>query len=394
MLGTRPEAVKLFPVIRTLQGDDRFDVSVVTTGQHREMVAQILTPFGIELLEDLDIMRLDQTLTDIVTGVMPRLDDVYSRVEPDIVIVQGDTTSAFAAGLSAFHRRIRVAHLEAGLRSFDRFHPYPEESNRRMLSAVTDLHLAPTAPSAENLLREGVNRDEIVITGNTTIDSLLITLNTPDVQRDDGLPRLRDAHRLVLVTLHRRESWSVEPGADGDQELPLEAILRSIAQVARQYCDVDFVYPVHRNPRVREPAEKILGGLDNVLLEEPLDYIPFVRLMARASVILTDSGGIQEEAPSLGVPVLVARRTTERPEGLQFGSSELVGTDPEAIEAALVKHLSAPPRPQHALGEGSRPNPFGDGKAGERVAEALLYSLGFGDRPAEFAGLASFEKSL
>jgi UDP-N-acetylglucosamine 2-epimerase (non-hydrolysing) len=385
ILGTRPEAIKLFPVIRALAAEPRIATQVVVTGQHREMVDQILGPFGIVPDHDLDIMREDQSLNDIVCRVIPSLEALYAGTRPRLILVQGDTTSAFCAGLAAFHRRIGVAHVEAGLRSFNRFHPYPEEANRRMLGAVTDLHLAATPGSADNLVREGVPRDDIVITGNPVIDSLFQTLERRDLletHRVREVP-LAPGGRLVLITLHRRENWLQT--SDGAGLTPLDGVLGAIAAAAGEHPDVRFVYPVHRNPRVQAPARRILAGLPNVHLLDPLPYIPFVDLLGRATVILTDSGGIQEEAPSLGVPVLVARETTERPEGLDTGGNMLVGTRPEIVLRELRRHLQ---NPQARSGDLPRPNPFGDGRAATRIRDAVLNFLGLGQRPAEFRSAA------
>jgi UDP-N-acetylglucosamine 2-epimerase (non-hydrolysing) len=382
ILGTRPEAIKLFPVARALQAEPRLRTRVVTTGQHREMVDQILKPFDIVPDRDLDIMRPDQSLNDIVSRIVPRLEALYDEERPALVLVQGDTTSAFCAGLTAFHRRIAVGHVEAGLRSFNRFHPYPEEANRRMLSSVTDLHLAATPFSADNLVREGVPRHEITVTGNTVIDALLETLGRTDLleaQRVPSLPR-RDGERIVLITLHRRENWM--SGTAGARESPLEETLLAIADAAAAFPQAQFVYPVHRNPRVQEPVRRLLAGRPNVHLLDPQPYLPFVDLLARASLVLTDSGGIQEEAPSLGVPVLVARETTERPEGVEAGTNVLVGTRREAVLAAMTKHLS---RGEAGRGPLPRPNPFGDGRASGRIRQAVLHHLGFADKAPEFA---------
>jgi UDP-N-acetylglucosamine 2-epimerase (non-hydrolysing) len=377
ILGTRPEAIKLFPVARALQKEPRLATRVVTTGQHREMVDQILEPMGIVPDRDLDIMRADQTLNDIVARIVPRLESLYDEERPALVLVQGDTTSAFCAGLTAFHRRIAVGHVEAGLRSFNRFHPYPEEANRRMLSSVTDLHLAATPWSAANLEREGVARGEIVVTGNTVIDALLESLDRPDLLEGKSAWPRQPGERLVLITLHRRENWMhMAP-----QESPLEETLAAIGDAAARFPGTHFLYPVHRNPRVQEPARRILGGRPNVHLLDPLPYLPFVDLLGRASLILTDSGGIQEEAPSLGVPVLVARETTERPEGVGAGTNVLVGTRREAVLAAMVQHLE---RPFASPGPRPRPNPFGDGKASERIRQAVLHHLGLGEKATEF----------
>jgi UDP-N-acetylglucosamine 2-epimerase (non-hydrolysing) len=381
VLGTRPEAIKLFPVVQTLAADTRVRTRLAVTGQHREMVDQILGPFGIAPDDDLDIMRPDQSLNEIVCRVIPRIAELYARHKPALVVVQGDTTSAFAAGLAAFHERIGVAHVEAGLRSFNRFHPWPEEANRRMLSAVTDLHLAATPRSAENLVREGVPRAEILVTGNTVIDSLLATFGRADLRAEHQVRDvpLREGEALVLVTLHRRENWIAPAGWRGPS--PLEQVLQAIASAARLFPQARFVYPVHRNPRVQEPVRRHLSGLSNVHLLDPLPYIPFVDLLARARVALTDSGGIQEEAPTLGVPVLVARETTERPEGVESGSNMLVGTEPDRILAELRRHLETPAA---RAGTPPFPNPFGDGRASGRVRDAVLFRLGLGTRPREF----------
>jgi UDP-N-acetylglucosamine 2-epimerase (non-hydrolysing) len=381
VFGTRPEAVKLLPVIRRIRADARFDLSVVVTGQHREMLREILEPFGIVPDVDLDIMQPGQTLNDIVCRAMPRLDELYAKTRPDWVVVQGDTTSAFCAALAAFDRRIPVAHVEAGLRSFDRKHPYPEEANRRMLTAVADLHFAPTLWSAQNLLSEGVPRDQVVVSGNTVIDALLLTLAGDLGKRREATPT-DGARRTVLITMHRREAWESTTGGGASV---LDGILRALRKAADRHPDVDFVYPVHLNPKVQEAAKRAFAGAENARLIEPLPYVRFVKTMARSSVIVTDSGGVQEEAPSLGIPVLVLRRTTERPEALETGANRLVGTDPDDIEQALTQAL-ARPRETRALTL-PRPSPFGDGRASDRIARTFLYLAGEGEAPEPFAEL-------
>jgi UDP-N-acetylglucosamine 2-epimerase (non-hydrolysing) len=380
VLGTRPEAIKFFPIVRELQADPGLDVRLATTGQHREMVDQILGPFGVVPDHDLNIMKPDQSINDIVCRVIPPLERLYLERSPKMIVVQGDTTSASSAGLAAFHRRIPVAHVEAGLRSFDRFQPYPEESNRRMLSCVADLHLAATPMSAENLRREGVAPADIVVTGNTVIDALLGTLSRSDLleqHRVRGL-RIDPADPMVLITLHRRENWMKAAGAG---ESPLEEVLRAISTAAGEFPKAQFVYPVHRNPRVQEPARWILGSRENVHLLDPQPYIPFVDLMGRASVILTDSGGVQEEAPSLGVPALVAREVTERPEAVATGANVLVGTKKEVVLDELRRRLANPSR---RSGTRPFPSPYGDGKGAARTVKAILHRLGRGERPGEF----------
>jgi UDP-N-acetylglucosamine 2-epimerase (non-hydrolysing) len=379
VLGTRPEAIKFLPVIRALSVEPRIRLGVVTTGQHREMVEQVLGPFGVKPDYDLDIMRPNQSLNDIVCGVIPRLDRLYLDLSPCMVLVQGDTTSAFAAGLAASHRRIPVAHVEAGLRSYDRNHPFPEENNRRLLSAISDLHLAATPSAAANLLREGLAREDILVTGNTVIDSLLETLSRPELMekfRYRGLA-LGPGDPLVLMTLHRRENWTRPAGGPS----PLEEVLSAVLAAAEEFPEARFVYPVHPNPNVQEPARRILGNRPNVHLLEPLSYLPFVDLLAKSTVVLTDSGGVQEECPSLGVPVLVTRKTTERPEAVDAGYNSLVGTDREEVLSSLRRHLQ---RPSRRPGTPPLPSPYGDGHASDRIRRAVLHRLGLEERPGEF----------
>lgn len=385
-LGTRPEAIKLLPVIRALRADPRFRARVVFTGQHRDLVEPILHPFGIRADEDLDVMVPGQSLNDLVVRATARLDAVFAREAPDVVLVQGDTTSAMCAAVAAFHRRTMVAHVEAGLRSRDRFNPYPEESNRRMIAAVADLHLAPTAGAADNLLREGVALHDVVVTGNTAVDALLAVL-------DDAAPARAPAStwgdgRMVLVTVHRRETWAPrdQDGRSSRHARPLLEVLRGVRRAATRNSAVEFVYPVHPNPKVREAATEVLGDLPNVRLVEPLAYVPFVRAMRRATVILTDSGGIQEEAPSLGVPCLVVRRCTERPEGVASGHNKLVGLASARIAAELQGVLDAPPRRPEKL---PCPSPYGDGRASARVVQAVLHKLRGERAPEAFAAPVS-----
>jgi UDP-N-acetylglucosamine 2-epimerase (non-hydrolysing) len=375
ILGTRPEAVKLLPVISAVRADGRFASRLIVTGQHRQMLDETLRPFGITPDVDLDIMRPGQSLNDIVSHAMPRLDQLFAADPPRIIVVQGDTTSAFCAALAAFHRRLPVAHLEAGLRSGDRFHPYPEEVNRRMISGCADLHFAPTEPAAANLRNEGAPPDSVLVTGNTAVDAILLALARGDAGGDHV------ARADVLLTLHRREAWA-EPGTVG--ESLLDDILIGLRRVAERRPDVSFVYPVHLNPRVREPVGRRLGDLANVRLVEPLPYLPFVRLMSRARVIVTDSGGIQEEGPSLGIPVLILRKTTERPEALGPGRNQLVGTDPGAIAAALENALASPAVRRAA--QRPFPNPYGDGRAAVRVIDGILAYFGLGPAPEPFSG--------
>jgi len=379
VLGTRPEAVKLLPVITGLKADAAsFDVRLVVTGQHRQMLDETLTPFGIVPDTDVDVMRARQSLSEIVWRVMPRLDEIYEQHTPDVVIVQGDTTSAFCAALSAFHRRIPVAHVEAGLRTYDRFHPYPEEANRRMIGACADLHFAPGVRSAAALIAEGVPADSVLVTGNTAVDALLIALSRRAATPVESLGGRE--HPIVLVTLHRREAWS-EPGAEG--ATLLEDLLLGIRKAAVRHPEASFVYPVHLNPRVREPVARMLGDVPNVALVDPMPYLAFVERMATARIIVSDSGGVQEEAPSLGVPVLILRKTTERPEAVALGMNRLVGTAPADVAGAIDDALAAAAtRPRC----GSLPlrSPYGDGQAAARIRDALLHYFGRGPRPAPF----------
>jgi UDP-N-acetylglucosamine 2-epimerase (non-hydrolysing) len=395
VFGTRPEAVKLVPVIKLLAEDNRFSLRVAVTGQHREMLREILEPFGIRPDVDLEIMQPGQTLNDIVCRAMPRLEELYAHEKPDMVLVQGDTTSAFCAALAAFHRRIPVGHVEAGLRSFDCLNPYPEESNRRMLSAVADLHFAPTPGAKKNLLREGAHKSAVIVTGNTVVDALLLTLRTRATRAAQRLDRAETMppsdRRSVLVTLHRREAWETPGLAEGTV---LDDILLGIRLAAEKCPDIDFVYPVHLNPNVQKAAARALGNVRNARLCAPLPYVRFVEEMARSSAIVTDSGGVQEEAPSLGVPVLVLRKTTERPEAVETGANQLVGTHPHDIEQALLGVLDqkhATPAPARTI---PRPNPFGDGNAAARIVQAVLHFWGRGDAPGEFLVIDSGPRAI
>jgi UDP-N-acetylglucosamine 2-epimerase (non-hydrolysing) len=374
VLGTRPEAVKLFPVIACLRQQADVRVRVLATGQHRKMLDDVLGPFGVQPDLDLDIMRPRQSLNELVARIVPGFDQVLDDERPDVVVVQGDTTTAFCAALVGFHRRIKVAHVEAGLRSGDRFHPYPEEVNRRMIASCADVHLAPTAAAAQHLLTEGVPDNAIFVTGNTGIDALLLALAKLPARALDE-PGRRD----VLITLHRREAWNEPTGAG---KTALDDILSGIADVASAHSKITFTYPVHLNPAVREPVSRVLAGKPNVRLVEPMPYLDFVGAMRRSEVIVTDSGGIQEEAPSLGVPVLVIRKTTERAEALGEGRAKLVGITRAAVREAVESALSHPGQRPPSL---PCPNPFGDGRASERILQALLFATGrSAERPEPF----------
>lgn len=361
VFGTRPEAIKMAPVHRALSADPRFHAEVCVTAQHREMLDQVLSLFGIEPEYDLDLMRPGQDLSSITGSVLEGLKGVLRTARPDHVLVHGDTTTTMAASLAAYYERIPVAHVEAGLRTGNIYSPWPEEMNRRLTGSIATLHFAPTEAARENLLREGVDPGAISVTGNTVIDALLSVV---EQVRGDGAAEhaarfagINLDRRLVLVTGHRRENFG-----DG-----FERICEALAELSKAP-DVEVVYPVHLNPNVQEPVHRILGDLPNVHLIEPLEYLPFLFLMDRAHLIVTDSGGIQEEAPSLGKPVLVMRDTTERPEAVEAGTVRLVGTDVRAIVDG-ARQLLDDEEAYRAMSFAH--NPYGDGRASERIAEAL-----------------------
>lgn len=361
VFGTRPEAIKLAPVIRELRKQpDRVVCKVCVTAQHRQMLDQVLPLFEIEPDYDLNIMQDDQSLSYVTARVLTELEGVIEKEKPDWVLLQGDTTTTMAASLAAFYQRVKVAHVEAGLRTGDKHRPYPEEMNRVIADHLADLHFAPTEQARQNLLREGLPEERILVTGNTVIDALLDVANRPCDWSSGPLATLPlEGKRGILVTCHRRESFG--PAFEG--------ICQALAEIARRYPGVHLVYPVHLNPHVQEPAHRWLDGLSNISLIPPLDYLPFVHLMRRAYLILTDSGGIQEEAPSLGVPVLVLREVTERPEAVDAGTVRVVGTNRERIVAEAVRLLDdtgAYEKMAHAV------NPYGDGHAAKRIVEALM----------------------
>lgn len=364
IFGTRPEAIKLCPLVLELKKHAEFEPHVCVTGQHREMLDQVLEVFGVVPDVDLSLMQPNQTLSALTSRAVTAIDGYLTEHRPDMVIVQGDTTTSFCGALAAFYRRIPVGHVEAGLRTWNKFSPFPEEVNRVLTSHIADYHFAPTKLSKENLLREGISKDRIFITGNTVIDALHIAVekvrrNPPGIP---GLPgELMNGQidkTLVLITAHRRENF-------GEGFLN---ICESISKLAERFADTAFVYPVHLNPNVREPVLRLLGGIDNVYLIEPLSYLPFVALMNRARLLLTDSGGVQEEAPSLGKPVLVMRDTTERPEAVEMGTVKLVGTDKEMIIENVSKLLTNQ-KAYNAVANAV--NPYGDGKACQRIIEEL-----------------------
>jgi UDP-N-acetylglucosamine 2-epimerase (non-hydrolysing) len=360
VFGTRPEAIKMAPVIKVLQSETtRFEVKVVVTGQHREMLDQVLDFFEIRPDHDLDIMRHGQTLTEITSRVLAGLEEVILAEKPAIVLVHGDTTTTFAASLAAFYQRVAVGHVEAGLRSHNMYNPFPEEMNRRLTGALTTLHFAPTDSAAAQLAQEGVPESNVFVTGNTVIDALLGTVKDDYVFGDQVLRGLDfEKERVILLTTHRRENWGI----------PMQRIFSAVRQLITTFSDIRVVFPVHKNPQIREVAVGALGGLPRVNLIEPPAYEEFVNLMARVCFLLTDSGGLQEEAPSLGKPVLVLRETTERPEGVAAGTALLVGTDDGQIVKEATKLLTDT-KAYAAMAEA--PNPYGDGQAAKRVAQIL-----------------------
>ena len=355
------------PVVAELSRRRGVTCRVCVTAQHRQILDQVIDLFGIRPDYDLDIMRPDQSPSEVAAAVFSGLGQVFDSCAPDWVLVQGDTTTVMAASLAAYYHRLRIGHVEAGLRTGDKWSPFPEEINRRVAGVVADLHFAPTDWARDNLLREGVPEDRIVVTGNPVIDALQAIAAQPYVFDRGPLGEIPAERRLIVVTAHRRESFG----------RPLELVFTVIRQLAETYAeDIHIVYPVHPNPQVREPAYRILGGMPNVSLVEPLDYLPMVHLMKRAALILTDSGGIQEEAPALGVPVLVMRDKTERPEAISAGTARLVGTQPEQILDAARRLLDDPA--EHAA-MARAANPFGDGHAAKRIVDALLaYHAGGG----------------
>ena len=367
IFGTRPEAIKMAPVVKELQkNSELFKTLVCVTAQHRQMLDQVLDLFEIRPDYDLNIMRSGQDLFDITCNVLQGVKQVLAKEQPDLVLVHGDTTTTMAAALAAYYCKVRVGHVEAGLRTHEKFAPFPEEINRSVTGVLTDIHFAPTAMARENLLKEGVPEGAIFITGNTVIDALLSVAGRLEKQPalrlrfDQQFSFLDPAKRLILVTGHRRENF----GAG------FENICQALVEIATAYPDTEILYPVHLNPNVQEPVRRIMGGSDlkNAHLIEPVDYLPFVYLMNRSYLIITDSGGVQEEAPSLGKPVLVMRETTERPEAVEAGTVRLVGTDREGIVAEASRLLdNVDAYSAMALAH----NPYGDGHAAARISEII-----------------------
>lgn len=366
IFGTRPEAIKMAPVIKELQKHpDKANIIVVVTAQHREMLDQILDLFDITVNYDLNIMKSNQTLFDIASASLIKFEKILRQEMPDLILVQGDTTTSFAASLAGYFLQIPVGHIEAGLRTYNKYDPFPEETNRRLTGVLSDFHFSPTKRAFDNLVRENVNKETIFITGNTVIDALLmIVKNDYDFGaiKDEKLAKLLDIEsyrKIVLVTAHRRESFGE----------PLENICYAVKELAKNNNDIEVVYPVHLNPNVQKAVNKILGSTERIHLMCPLDYESFIQLMNKSFIILTDSGGIQEEAPSLGKPVLVMRNVTERPEAIEAGTVKLVGTDKSLIVSEVQNLLDDEVEYERIA---KAVNPYGDGKAAKRIVNCLL----------------------
>lgn len=369
--GTRPEAIKVAPVIKALEKDERFESVAVSTGQHKEMLEQVNTMFGIEPKLDLHLMKPGQGLNEIVSRALMGLDEIIDAEQPDVIISQGDTSTAMTAALAGFHRGVKIVHLEAGLRTGDIHSPFPEEANRKLIGQVAELHLAPTAGSMENLRRENVRSKDIAVTGNTVIDALLEAASWDTAFEDPALQAVAESDkRLVVVTTHRRENLEA-----------MKEIGGAVKDLAEDYSDINFVLPLHLNPKVREAVLPEVESLPNVLITDPLPYDQFTKLLDRATIILTDSGGVQEEAPALGKPVLVMRQNTERPEAVVAGTVKLVGTNRSLIVAEaklLLDDDAAYTSMANAV------NPYGDGKAADRAVAAIAELLGVGERLPDF----------
>jgi len=360
ILGTRPEAVKMAPVIQELKKRVEFDSRVCVTAQHRQMLDQVLDLFNIQPDIDLNLMQPGQSLSQLTAAVFQKLPQCLEEYKPDWVLVQGDTTTVMAASLVSFYHHIKVGHVEAGLRTYDKWQPFPEEINRRIAGVIADFHFAPTQMAGQNLLNEGILTEKIQVTGNTVIDALLQVSQRPyDIQNSE-LASIPFDKRIVLVTAHRRENFGK----------PIENICIALQRLAQMYSnDIHLVYPVHLNPNVQEPVKRILGNVPNITLLPPLDYLPMVQLMKRSTLILTDSGGLQEEAPGLGVPVLVLREVTERPEGVQAGTVRLVGSNPDKI-LCESRHLLDDPAEYQKMALSI--NPYGDGHSAERIVDLIV----------------------
>lgn len=367
IFGTRPEAIKMAPVVRELLKHPEIETKVCLTAQHREMLDQVVDLFQLPVDYDLDIMKQGQSLYDITDRVLLGLKEVLEKEKPDLVLVHGDTTTTFSATLAAFYQQIDVGHVEAGLRTGNMYSPFPEEANRRLTSVLTTLHFAPTETARQNLLKENQKDDRIFTVGNSVIDALLATVKKDYVFEDKELQDIEEHKRIILVTTHRRENLGE----------PMRNVYRALRRLVETVPDTEVVFPVHRNPLVRQAVKEVLDGVPGIHLVDPIEYEPFTNLMARSAIILTDSGGIQEEAPSLGKPVLVLRDTTERPEAVASGTVKLVGTDEDKVYNTAYKLLTD----EVAYREMAESiNPYGDGHTSERIVQAILYFYGISEK--------------
>ncbi|EPI05405.1 UDP-N-acetylglucosamine 2-epimerase [Enterococcus faecalis 13-SD-W-01] len=360
IFGTRPEAIKMAPLINKMMEDNRFLSRVVVTAQHREMLDQVLHYFSITPDYDLNLMKDNQTLTNLTAEILVNLTPILLTETPDIVLVHGDTTTTYASALAAFYQQIKVGHVEAGLRTWDKLSPFPEEINRQLTDTLSDLYFAPTVKSKANLEKENHSLNKIYVTGNTAIDAMKYTIRKN--YSHQYLPELKENGKMIMVTMHRRENIGK----------PIENVCRAIYRIAISYADIEIIFPMHRNPKVRKSVIEILGGLPNVHLIEPLDVVDFHNFLSRSYMILTDSGGVQEEAPSLGIPVLVLRDTTERPEGVAANTLKLIGTEEKKVYSE-VKKLLENKKAYEIMSKAS--NPYGDGKASERILNAIADTM-------------------
>jgi len=371
VFGTRPEAIKMAPVAYALKNVEFFELQIVLTAQHRELLDQVMEIFKLKADYDLNIMQEKQTLTQITVRVLEGLERIWQKDTPDMVLVHGDTTTTFATSLAAFYKKIPIGHVEAGLRTYDKYQPYPEEMNRHLTGVLSDLHFAPTRRAKENLLKENVPSNNVFVTGNTVIDALLFVYNTLD-KFEINLPVEIPKGKYILVTSHRRENWGK----------PLENIALALKEILNEFEDLYIVYPVHPNPIIRDTVNSILGNEKRAILISPVDYVTMVYLIANCKLVLTDSGGLQEEAPSLGKPVLVLRGVTERPEAVEAGTVKIIGTDRQRI-VEEVRKLLLDKDEYNKMAKAL--NPYGDGKASERIRDILIYYFGFSSSlPIEF----------
>ena len=370
IFGTRPEAIKMAPLVKAVEKEAGLKALVIVTAQHREMLDQVMTLFELKADYDLNLMKSGQSLSDITTGALCGLEEVLKKERPDMVLVHGDTTTTFAGALASFYQGIKVAHVEAGLRSFDMTSPFPEEANRRLTGVLSSYHFAPTASACANLLKEGIRREAILVTGNTVIDALMETVKKPYTFSPKMEAILEKSGKKILLTTHRREN----------QGEPMRQTFEAILDLVRADQEAYVIFPVHKNPKIRALVKEVLGEHPQILCIEPLDYLPFVHLISRVDLVLTDSGGLQEEAPSLGKPVLVLRDNTERPEAIEAGTVILIGTDKETIKQkvrALLYDDEAYQKMAQAI------NPYGDGQASDRIVQGIKYFLGLTEIPVK-----------